>query len=107
MFAPSFKVGGYAVSHQGFLKIVKRTDATIVVDYVDTEVTPSQPGSPSVCTPGASQGYEQKRTKVLSDQTSEYLQWGRARHDPKWRPWDGKPILYRVMNADEWPRDDA
>lgn len=104
-FNKDLREGGYAVSWHGFLKIVNRMDSTVVVEHVATEVIPAQSGGGALAKPGAPEGYDLERTKILSDTTSEYLQWGRAKHNPKWRPWDGQPILYRVMSPEFWPRD--
>ncbi len=105
MFDKAFKVGGYAVSFQGFLKVLKRTNEMLVVDHITTNTTPWVKGSPSTSTPGASEGADSKQTKILDDPISEYIQWGRAKHNPKWRPWNGEPIPYRLMTPDNWPRD--
>jgi hypothetical protein len=107
MFSPRFQFVGYAVSFQGFLKAVKKSDAIVEIDYVETSTTPFVSGTPSVCTPGKSEGAETKKTKILQDDEGEYLQWGRAKHCPKWRPWNGEPIPYREMSADSegfWPK---
>jgi hypothetical protein len=106
MFDSAFKVGGYAVSFQGFLRILKHTSETIVVEHVSTDVTPAQQGGGGATVkPGPPVGADTERTKILTDATSEYVQWGRAKHNPKWRPWNGQPIRYREMSPDYWPRD--
>jgi hypothetical protein len=104
MFSPRFQLGGYAVSYQGFKKIIKRTDAMVDVDKVETLLSPRVIGKPCFCTPGKSEGFGIEKTKILQDEQGEYLQWGRAKHCPKWRPWNGEPIYYSVMSPDYWPR---
>ncbi len=104
MFSSRFQVNGYAVSFQGFKKILKKAETMIEVEHVETLTSPRMPGERSFCTPGKSEGYEKVKTKILQDEQGEYLQWGRAKHCPKWRPWNGEPIYYSVMNPDDWPR---
>ena len=104
MFSSRFQVGGYAVSYWGFKKIVKRSDAMVEVDDVETSTTPRVIGKPCFCTPGKSEGNEKVKTKILQDEQGEYVQWGKAKHCPKWRPWNGEPIYYSVMNPYNWPR---
>lgn len=105
MFKSKFVEGGYAVSFQGFEKIVQRSEKTVLSEAVETDVRAWTPGSPTSCTPGASRLASPRRTKVLEDKKGEYLQWGRARHNPKWRPWNGDPIPYGLMSPNAWPED--
>jgi hypothetical protein len=71
MFSPRFQLGGYAVSYQGFKKIIKRTDAMVDVDKVETLLSPRVIGKPCFCTPGKSEGFGIGKTKILQDEKGE------------------------------------
>lgn len=104
MFGTKLVEGGYAISHQGFVRIIKRSESMVETEPVETDVTRGEAGGGATCkpVPGAG-GYAPTRTKILSDEKGEYLQWGRAKHNPKWRPWNGEPVPYRLMSPDFWP----
>ena len=102
MIDSQFVVGGYAISPHGFYRIVKRTEAFITVEPVSSLTMRTGDGRLAYL-PGAPEGYDHQRTKVLSDDLGEYLQWGRARHCWKWRPWAGQAVPHRVLNPEGWP----
>lgn len=104
MFATQLVEGGYAISHQGFVQILKRTGSMVETVPVETDVTKAEPGMPATCQPAPGTAWaDPARMKILCDEKGEYVQWGRAKHNPKWRPWNGEPVPYRVMSPDFWP----
>jgi hypothetical protein len=116
MFSPRFQIGGYAVSHHGFARIIKRMDVMIEIRR-DVEIVVIRPATgPWFCMPGRlgyiGDGYLLEggclpdRVKIKQDAKSECL-WldgigGRSKINP-WRPWNGEPIPYGLMSPDYWP----
>jgi hypothetical protein len=102
MIDTRFVVGGYAVSPGGFYRIEKRTAAFIWLRCMTTK-TYRNSENVVVEEPGTPEEFDLWKTKVLQDDTSEFAQWGRARWDRKWRPWNGQPVPYRLMTPETWP----
>lgn len=103
VFSPAFNPSGHAVSFHGFLRILQRSETEVEVMSVEMHATLPVSRQTSACTPGQPDNRTTQRVKVFSDNRGEYLKFSPDKRYPKWRPWNGEPVPYRLMTAKTWP----